>query len=171
MHLYKTFFFSSAKTLHWAPLSLQVYDHRYKAFVDGVETDSVMEIDPNRRIMTFRTGNGSKEIVEVHDFKNASTKKVRLMTSFTDFFFVCFSYVFKQKDKRQHTHLDLFPQPVNISMLFARALFSEITLLHGGMKAFFVPFSTTVYCEILFYKAVYLSLVKEKIEKGKRVLH
>lgn len=63
------------QTHHQAPLSLQVYDHRYKAFVDGVETDSVMEIDPNHRIMTFRTGNGSKEIVEVHDFKNASTKK------------------------------------------------------------------------------------------------
>uniref|UniRef100_H3DE90 Tenomodulin n=1 Tax=Tetraodon nigroviridis TaxID=99883 RepID=H3DE90_TETNG len=54
-------------------MSLQVYDHPYKAFVDGVETDSLMEIDPNRRIMTFRTGNGSKEIVEVHDFKNGIT--------------------------------------------------------------------------------------------------
>lgn len=63
------------QSLHAAPLSLQVYDHPYKAFVDGVETDSLMEIDPNRRIMTFRTGNGSKEIVEVHDFKNVSTKK------------------------------------------------------------------------------------------------
>ncbi|CAG08344.1 unnamed protein product [Tetraodon nigroviridis] len=61
------------QSLHAAPLSLQVYDHPYKAFVDGVETDSLMEIDPNRRIMTFRTGNGSKEIVEVHDFKNGIT--------------------------------------------------------------------------------------------------
>lgn len=69
--------YSDRQTLHQAPLSLQVYDHRYKAFVDGVETDSVMEIDPKRRVMTFRTGNGSKEIVEVHDFKNASTKKSR----------------------------------------------------------------------------------------------
>lgn len=65
----------NSQTFHRAPLSLQVYDHRYKASVDGVEIDSVMEIDPDRRIMTFRTGNGSKEIVEVHDFKNASTKK------------------------------------------------------------------------------------------------
>lgn len=54
-------------------LPLQVYDHRYKAVVDGVETDSVMEIDPRHRVVTFRMGNGSKEILEVHDFKNAST--------------------------------------------------------------------------------------------------
>lgn len=54
-------------------LPLQVYDHRYKAVVDGVETDSLMEIDPSRRVVTFRMGNGSKEILEVHDFKNASS--------------------------------------------------------------------------------------------------
>lgn len=74
-------------------LSLQVYDHRYKAFVDGVETDSVMEIDPDRRTVTFRTGNGSKEIVEVYDFKNASTDKGQGDDSFLGFFFC-----FRQKD-------------------------------------------------------------------------
>lgn len=51
---------------------LQVYDHQYKAVVDGVETDSVMEIDPGRRIEIFRMGNGSNEVLEVHDFKNVS---------------------------------------------------------------------------------------------------
>ncbi|TWW55247.1 Tenomodulin [Takifugu flavidus] len=55
-----------------ALLPLQVYDHRYKAVVDGVETDSMMEIDPSHRVVTFRMGNGSKEILEVHDFKNAN---------------------------------------------------------------------------------------------------
>lgn len=51
---------------------LQVYDHQYKAVVDGVETDSVMEIDPVRRVEIFRMGNGSNEVLEVHDFKNVS---------------------------------------------------------------------------------------------------
>lgn len=51
---------------------LQVYDHQYKAVVDGVETDSMMEIDPGRRIEIFRMGNGSNEVLEVHDFKNVS---------------------------------------------------------------------------------------------------
>lgn len=53
-------------------MSLQVYDHQYKAVLDGVETDSVMEIDPGRRIEIFRMGNGSNEVLEVHDFKNVS---------------------------------------------------------------------------------------------------
>lgn len=53
-------------------LSLQVYDQQYKAVVDGVETDSVMEIDPGQRIEIFRMGNGSEEVLEVHDFKNVS---------------------------------------------------------------------------------------------------
>lgn len=37
-----------------------------------METDSVMEIDPGRRIEIFRMGNGSNEVLEVHDFKNVS---------------------------------------------------------------------------------------------------
>lgn len=53
-------------------LSVQVYDHQYKAVLDGVETDSVMEIDPGQRVEIFRMGNGSQEVLEVHDFKNVS---------------------------------------------------------------------------------------------------
>lgn len=55
-------------------MSLQVYDHQYKAVLDGVETDSLMEIDPGQRIEIFRMGNGSEEVLEVHDFKNVSIK-------------------------------------------------------------------------------------------------
>ncbi|XP_014879974.1 tenomodulin-like [Poecilia latipinna] len=57
----------------WSFISLQVYDHEYKAVVDGVETNSVMEIDPADLTEIFRMGNGSKEVVEVHDFKNGIT--------------------------------------------------------------------------------------------------
>lgn len=53
-------------------VSLQVYDHEYKAVVDGVETDSTMEIDPVHHVEIFKMGNGSEEILEVHDFKNVS---------------------------------------------------------------------------------------------------
>lgn len=56
----------------WLFVSLQVYDHEYKAVVDGVETDSTMEIDPVHRVEIFKMGNGSEEILEVHDFKNVS---------------------------------------------------------------------------------------------------
>ncbi|XP_033830093.1 tenomodulin [Periophthalmus magnuspinnatus] len=57
----------------WSPTPGRVYDQQYKAVVDGVETDSVMEIDPGRRIEIFRMGNGSEEVVEVHDFKHGIT--------------------------------------------------------------------------------------------------
>lgn len=60
---------------------LQVYDHQYKAVVDGVETESVMEIDPARRIEIFRMGNGSNEVLEVHDFKNVSATTQSQLTS------------------------------------------------------------------------------------------
>ena len=49
-----------------------MYDHQYKAVLDGVETDSVMEIDPGQHIEIFIMGNGSEEVLEVHDFKNVS---------------------------------------------------------------------------------------------------
>lgn len=55
-------------------VSLQVYDHQYKAVLDGVETESVMEIDPGQRIEIFRMGNGSEEVLEVHDFKHVSKR-------------------------------------------------------------------------------------------------
>ncbi|XP_057705391.1 tenomodulin [Corythoichthys intestinalis] len=57
----------------WSPSLGKVYDHEYKAMLDGVETRSLMEIDPIRQIEIFRIGNGSKEVLEVHDFKNGLT--------------------------------------------------------------------------------------------------
>ncbi|KAM6923404.1 tenomodulin [Xenentodon cancila] len=57
----------------WGPSLGKVYDHQYKAVVDGVETDSIMEIDPNDRIEIFKMGNGSQEVLEVHDFKHGIT--------------------------------------------------------------------------------------------------
>ncbi|KAM4554731.1 tenomodulin [Leuresthes tenuis] len=57
----------------WGPSLGKVYDHRYKAVLDGLETDSLMEIDPDERIEIFRMGNGSQEVLEVHDFKNGIT--------------------------------------------------------------------------------------------------
>uniref|UniRef100_A0A3B4FTP2 Tenomodulin n=1 Tax=Pundamilia nyererei TaxID=303518 RepID=A0A3B4FTP2_9CICH len=57
----------------WGPSLGKVYDHEYKAVVDGVETDSTMEIDPVHRVEIFKMGNGSEEILEVHDFKNGIT--------------------------------------------------------------------------------------------------
>merc|ERR1719391_1094395 len=57
----------------WSPSPGQVYDHHYKAILDGTETDSILEIDPAHRIEIFRMGNGSDEVLEVHDFKNGIT--------------------------------------------------------------------------------------------------
>ncbi|XP_056456807.1 tenomodulin [Gadus chalcogrammus] len=57
----------------WGPNQAKVYDHHYKAVVDGRETDSLLEIDPGQRIEIFRMGNGSDEVLEVHDFKNGIT--------------------------------------------------------------------------------------------------
>ncbi|KAM4621488.1 tenomodulin [Polymixia lowei] len=57
----------------WNPSLGKVYDHQYKAVLDGMETDSIMEIDPAQRIEIFRMGNGTDEVLEVHDFKNGIT--------------------------------------------------------------------------------------------------
>ncbi|XP_061581679.1 tenomodulin [Cololabis saira] len=57
----------------WGPSLGKVYDHQYKAMVDGVEMESIMEIDPNDRIEIFKMGNGSQEVLEVHDFKHGIT--------------------------------------------------------------------------------------------------
>ncbi|XP_062380537.1 tenomodulin [Sardina pilchardus] len=57
----------------WSPTLGKVYDHEYTAVVDGVETDSLMEIDPVHRVEIFRMGNDTDEILEVHDFKNGIT--------------------------------------------------------------------------------------------------
>lgn len=66
-------------------VSLQVYDHQYKAVLDGVETDSMMEIDPGQRIEIFRMGNGSEEVLEVHDFKNVSKRLKQGRVSYPSF--------------------------------------------------------------------------------------
>ena len=80
-------------------VSLQVYDHQYKAVLDGVETESVMEIDPGQRIEIFRMGNGSEEVLEVHDFKHVSKRLNKATYSYfhtannlysTAFFFLLF---------------------------------------------------------------------------------
>lgn len=57
----------------WSPSRGKVYDHQYKAVMDGMETEGMMEIDPTHRIEIFRMGNGSNEVLEVHDFKYGIT--------------------------------------------------------------------------------------------------
>ncbi|KAJ8014776.1 hypothetical protein DPEC_G00019250 [Dallia pectoralis] len=57
----------------WSPSQERVYDQHYTAVLDGMETDSVMEIDPVCRVELFRMGNGSDEVLEVHDFKHGIT--------------------------------------------------------------------------------------------------
>ncbi|XP_035388312.1 tenomodulin [Electrophorus electricus] len=57
----------------WNPSPAKVYDHDYKAMLDGVEIDSMMEIDPAKRLEIFRVGKGSDEVLEVHDFQNGLT--------------------------------------------------------------------------------------------------
>ncbi|XP_015207016.1 tenomodulin [Lepisosteus oculatus] len=54
----------------WTPGSGKVYGLQYRVLLDGVEVDSLMEIDPANRLEIFRTGNGTDEVLEVHDFKN-----------------------------------------------------------------------------------------------------
>lgn len=41
-------------------------------FSHGEKKKIVMEIDPLAKTETFRSGNGSEEILEIHDFKNVS---------------------------------------------------------------------------------------------------
>ncbi|KAI1903063.1 hypothetical protein AGOR_G00023330 [Albula goreensis] len=57
----------------WTPSPGKVYDLRYKVVLDGAETDSMMEIDPANRVEIFRMGNGTEEVLEIHDFKNGMT--------------------------------------------------------------------------------------------------
>ncbi|XP_036403416.1 tenomodulin [Megalops cyprinoides] len=57
----------------WSSSPGKVYSHEYKVALDGVETDSVMEIDPAHGTEVFRMGNSSDEVIEVHDFKNGIT--------------------------------------------------------------------------------------------------
>ncbi|MGH0179602.1 UNVERIFIED_CONTAM: hypothetical protein FKN15_001866 [Acipenser sinensis] len=57
----------------WMQRTGKVYDLQYKVLIDGEERDSLMEIDSANRIEVFRTGNGSEELLEIHDFKNGIT--------------------------------------------------------------------------------------------------
>ncbi|KAF0039880.1 hypothetical protein F2P81_008115 [Scophthalmus maximus] len=59
----------------WSPSLGKVYDHQYKALLDGIETESMLEIDPGQRVEIFRIGNGNEEVIEVHDFKNVDEAK------------------------------------------------------------------------------------------------
>ncbi|KAI5105061.1 tenomodulin, partial [Silurus meridionalis] len=48
----------------------RIYNYEYKALLDGVETESMMEINSAKQLEIFRVGNGSEEVMEVHDFQN-----------------------------------------------------------------------------------------------------
>ncbi|NXR56963.1 TNMD protein, partial [Hippolais icterina] len=51
----------------------QVYGMEHTFFSNGEKRKIVMEIDPLARTETFSSGNGSEEILEIHDFKNGIT--------------------------------------------------------------------------------------------------
>lgn len=59
-------------------MSEQVYDYQYKAILDGMETESMMEIYPAQRIEMFKMGNGTDEVLEVHDFKNVRVHDIHV---------------------------------------------------------------------------------------------
>ncbi|XP_008324708.1 tenomodulin [Cynoglossus semilaevis] len=60
-------------TFLWSPTVGKVYEHPYKAILDGVETEGLLEIDPDKHVEIFRMGNGSTEVLEIHDFKHGLT--------------------------------------------------------------------------------------------------
>lgn len=49
-----------------------MYNYAYKAVLDGRETESMMVINPAKQLKILRVGNGSEEVLEVHDFHNVS---------------------------------------------------------------------------------------------------
>ncbi|XP_030353763.1 tenomodulin isoform X4 [Strigops habroptila] len=53
-----------------SPAPRKVYDMEHTFFSHGEKKKIVMEIDPLARTETFSSGNGSEEILEIHDFKN-----------------------------------------------------------------------------------------------------
>ncbi|NWY32022.1 TNMD protein, partial [Pheucticus melanocephalus] len=57
----------------WSPAPRKVYDMEHTFFSNGEKKKIVMEIDPLARTETFSSGNGSEEILEIHDFKNGIT--------------------------------------------------------------------------------------------------
>ncbi|XP_069841814.1 tenomodulin [Dendropsophus ebraccatus] len=57
----------------WKQIPEKVYDVEYKFFTDSEKTRVLMEIDPQNKIETFRTENGSDTAVEIHDFRHGIT--------------------------------------------------------------------------------------------------
>lgn len=56
----------------FSPLLLQTYDMEHTFYSNGEKKKIYMEIDPLTRTEIFRSGNGTDETLEVHDFKNVS---------------------------------------------------------------------------------------------------
>lgn len=50
----------------------QTYDMEHTFYSNGEKKKISMEIDPITRTEIFRSGNGTDETLEVHDFKNVS---------------------------------------------------------------------------------------------------
>lgn len=53
-------------------LFFQTYDMEHTFYSNGEKKKIYMEIDPVTRTEIFRSGNGTDETLEVHDFKNVS---------------------------------------------------------------------------------------------------
>ncbi|XP_048399981.2 tenomodulin [Stegostoma tigrinum] len=57
----------------WEQRESKVYDVLYRININGTIKESLMKIDAVNSFETFRTGNGSEESVEIHDFKSGLT--------------------------------------------------------------------------------------------------
>lgn len=55
-----------------SPLLFQTYDMEHTFYSNGEKKKIYMEIDPVTRTEIFRSGNGTDETLEIHDFKNVS---------------------------------------------------------------------------------------------------
>ncbi|NWU98818.1 CNMD protein, partial [Upupa epops] len=53
----------------WKSTERQVYNVHYTMSINGKVQDGSMEIDAGNNLETFKTGRGSEEAVEVHDFR------------------------------------------------------------------------------------------------------
>ncbi|KFQ99003.1 Leukocyte cell-derived chemotaxin 1, partial [Nipponia nippon] len=53
----------------WKATERQVYNVHYTMSINGKVQDGSMEIDAGNNLETFKTGSGSEEAVEVHDFQ------------------------------------------------------------------------------------------------------
>ncbi|GAB1303094.1 Tenomodulin [Apodemus speciosus] len=57
----------------WPEVSKKTYDMEHTFYSNGEKKKIYMEIDPITRTEIFRSGNGTDETLEVHDFKNGYT--------------------------------------------------------------------------------------------------